>query len=65
MSCQNVEICICPKTDCHNHSQCCACIIKHKDTDSLPYCLFLDNGGDKSVANFYRKLKKRFEVNYQ
>jgi len=27
----------------------------------LPFCLFLNNGGDKSVSNYYRKLKERFE----
>ena len=31
------------------------------ETDSLPYCLFLDNDGDKSVKNYYQKLKMRFE----
>jgi len=36
-------------------------VIKHKETDSLPFCLFLDNGGDKSLANYYRKLKERFD----
>jgi len=30
-------------------------------TDSLPFCLFLNNEGDKSVANYYKKLKERFE----
>ncbi len=29
--------------------------------DSLPFCLFPDNGGDKSIENYYRKLKARFE----
>jgi hypothetical protein len=38
-------------------------VIKHKETDSLPFCLFLDNDGDKSLANFYKTLKKRFEHN--
>lgn len=36
-------------------------MIKHRETDSLPYCLFLDNDGDKSVKNYYQKLKMRFE----
>ena len=31
------------------------------ETDSLPYCLFPDNGGDKSNENHYRVLKRRFE----
>jgi hypothetical protein len=59
MSC--VKECACPKTTCPNHKKCCACVIKHKETDSLPFCLFLDNDGDKSLENFYRKLKERFE----
>ncbi len=61
MSCVHVNECPCPKKTCANNGRCCACIIKHKETDSLPYCLFLDNGGDKSLENFYRKLKDRFE----
>jgi len=61
MNCPNVIECACPKKTCKNYGKCCACVIKHKLTDSLPYCLFLDNGGDKSLQNFYRKLKERFE----
>ena len=61
MSCANVKECACPKTTCPNHKKCCACVIKHKGTDSLPFCLFLDNEGDKSNENYYRKLKNRFE----
>lgn len=61
MACSNVKECICPKTTCANHGKCCACVIKHRKTDSLPYCLFPDNGGDKSNENHYRVLKMRFE----
>ena len=61
MNCPNVVECACPKTNCENYGKCCACIIKHKNTDSLPYCLFLDNNGDKSINNYYNKLKERFE----
>lgn len=61
MKCANVKECACPKTDCVNHSRCCQCVIKHKNTDSLPFCLFIDNEGDKSLANYYKKLKDRFE----
>jgi len=53
--------CACPKTSCPNYKKCCDCVKKHRDTDSLPFCLFLDNGGDKSVKNYYAKLKIRFE----
>ncbi len=60
MTCQIAKDCPCPKHTCANHGICCQCIVKHKDTDSLPYCLFLDNDGDKSVANYYSKLKQRF-----
>ena len=59
-SCPNVKECACPKAACPNHGRCCACVVKHRETDSLPYCLFPDNQGDKSVANYYRKLKLRF-----
>ena len=51
--------CICPKTACPNHGKCCQCIKKHKDMDSLPYCLF--ETSDKSLENYYKELKKRFE----
>ena len=61
MNCKNVKECACPKESCENHGKCCACVIKHRETDSLPYCLFLDNDGDKSVQNYCRKLKIRFE----
>ena len=50
-----------PKVRCKNHGRCCDCVIKHRETDSLPYWLFPDNGGDKSNENHYRVLKKRFE----
>lgn len=61
MICENQNSCICPKTSCKNHGHCCACVNKHKNTDSLPYCLFPDNGGDKSNLNYFNKLKKRFQ----
>ncbi len=61
MNCPNVKECVCPKTTCANHGKCCQCVMKHKNSDSLPYCLFLNNEGDKSVKNYYRKLKVRFE----
>jgi hypothetical protein len=59
---KNVRACPCPKKTCPNNGICCACIAKHKDTDSLPFCLFSDNDGDKSLKNFYNKLKERFEI---
>ena len=61
MQCPSVKECICPKLSCKNHGRCCDCVIKHRETDSLPYCLFPDNGGDKSNENHYRVLKRRFE----
>ena len=61
MPCSSVNECACPKKTCPNNGRCCACVIKHKETDSLPFCLFLDNGGDKSLTNYYRKLKERFD----
>jgi len=60
MHCEYVEECACPKIECENHRRCCVCVIKHKETDSLPYCLFHDNDGDKSMKNLYQKLKQRF-----
>jgi len=59
-----VTECACPKADCPNHRKCCACVVKHRETDSLPFCLFLDNNGDKSIQNYYKKLKARFEPDY-
>jgi len=61
MKCANVNDCSCPKTTCENYRRCCVCIVKHRETDSLPHCMFIDNGGDKSVTNYYRYLKKRFK----
>jgi hypothetical protein len=61
LNCHNTKDCACPKKTCANNGKCCVCIVKHKETDSLPYCLFLDNGGDKSLRNYYYKLKKRFD----
>lgn len=61
MRCISKEACPCPKKTCKNNGKCCNCVKKHKETDSLPYCLFLDNEGDKSVENYYKKLKNRFE----
>jgi len=52
--------CNCPKTECPNHKKCCSCVIKHRSSDSLPYCMFPDNDGDKSVEAYYNKLKERF-----
>jgi len=62
MQCDNVKKCDCPKTICPNYGRCCACIIKHRTTDSLPFCLFENNGGDKSNKNYYEALKKRFDA---
>ncbi|MCL1903862.1 MAG: hypothetical protein FWF94_05555 [Oscillospiraceae bacterium] len=61
MNCVNVKECTCPKESCSNHGKCCDCVVKHRETDSLPFCLFPDNGGDKSNKNFYCFLKERFE----
>ena len=61
MACLSEKECACPKIACPNHKKCCDCVIKHRETDSLPYCLFLNNDGDKSLKNFYIKLKERFE----
>ena len=60
MKCKNVKICDCPKDTCENYGKCCACVTKHRETDSLPFCLFPDNDGDKSAQNYYKKLKERF-----
>lgn len=43
MGCNNVKECSCPKTTCINHGKCCQCVIKHRTTDSLPFCLFTNN----------------------
>ena len=61
MCVEKVLDCPCPKKTCANHGICSKCVVKHKLTDSIPYCLFLNNDGDKSVTNYYAKLKKRFE----
>jgi len=59
MQCPNVKGCVCPKPECENHGKCCDCVIKHRESDSLPYCLF--PAKDKSVSAYYLHLKERFE----
>ena len=61
MNCVNVKECACPKKECPHNGKCCSCVIKHKETDSLPFCLFPNNNGDKSLLNFYNILQNRFE----
>ena len=61
MTCTNDKPCACPKSTCANHKKCCECIKNHRETDSLPFCMFPENGGDKSNENFYRFLDKRFK----
>ncbi len=51
--------CACPKKECNNNGNCEKCVIKHKVTDSLPYCLFPVK--DKSNRAYYELLKERFE----
>ncbi len=53
--------CPCPKTTCKNHGKCADCVVKHKNTDSLPYCLFPAENGDKSNLHYYKTLKTRFD----
>ena len=60
-NCVKVKKCACPKKECPNWGMCCDCVVKHRETDSLPFCLFPDNNGDKSNRNRYEVLKQRFE----
>jgi len=53
--------CACPKTERPRNGICCACVKNHRESDSLPFCLFPNNGGNKSVESYYRKLKERFD----
>jgi len=53
--------CACPKIECPRNGNCRECVKNHRSTDSMPHCLFMDNGGDKTLKNFYIKLKERFE----
>ena len=39
MACENVKHCPCPKTECENHSTCCACAANHVGKEALPFCL--------------------------
>jgi len=55
------EHCNCPALNCKFHGDCYPCIMKHKSKDALPFCLFEDSNGDKSLEHFYHKLKERFE----
>ena len=60
MSCANEKKCACPRTACPRHGNCNACVKNHREGDSLPFCMFPDNEGDKSMEALYRKLKERF-----
>ena len=59
--CSDAKECICPKKECPRNGKCRECVKNHRETDSIPFCLFVNNGGDKSIKNFYKKLKQRFE----
>ncbi len=37
--CSNKHDCNCPKNDCKNHGRCCDCIVFHKTTEKLPFCI--------------------------
>ncbi len=52
--------CPCKKMDCKFHGNCAACIAKHNKAEQLPHCIFPDNDGDRSVKNYYIKLKDKF-----
>ncbi len=54
--------CPCKNTACKFHANCAECIAKHNKAEQLPHCLFPDNEGDKSVKNYYKKLKEKFEA---
>ena len=60
MVCAKTSGCACPSKDCPNHGRCCACVKKHRESDSLTFCMFPDNGGDKSARSYYDKLRERF-----
>ena len=57
MKCPNAKDFPCTKINCANHGKCCDCIIKHKNMDSLPYCLFIENNGDKRTKHHFNKIK--------
>ena len=62
MNCTNENECACPKVECPRHGKCCDCVVRHRDNDSLPFCMFPDSNGDRSVRGYYEMLKKRFDV---
>lgn len=61
MSCREENKCSCPNEACENHGKCCQCVIRHNAGDSLPYCIFPSEDGDKSNRHYYEVLKERFE----
>ena len=51
------EHCLCPKESCPNHSNCRACVIKHRAKNEVPSCFFgsvTERIIDKSYKNFAR-----------
>ena len=53
--------CACPKRECPRHGDCSTCVKNHRESDSLTFCMFPNNDGNKTVKNYYLKLKERFE----
>ena len=51
------DYCLCPKTECNNHGNCKACVLKHRAKDEVPSCFFgkvEKRVTDKSFKNFAR-----------
>lgn len=59
-TCPTSANCPCPDKHCPNNGFCCACVKKHRESDSLPHCLFPDNDGDHHIPAYYKKLLIRF-----
>ncbi len=57
------NFCPCTKVECPLHSNCKACIMKHKQAQQIPHCLFPNNKGDRSISHFYTTLKEIYEKN--
>lgn len=63
MGLKSISECPCPKTDCSHHSKCALCALEHKNNSTMPYCLFVDNGGDNSIEHYYKCIELRYDKN--
>ena len=56
MSCENINECSCPKTECPRYKKCCECVKSHKERGYLPHCL---RPAEKPAMDFFKAIESR------